>query len=220
MSGWSGVFPPVLCVCAATKAKRRLTDDVWGPLDETPKTPTLFISVQTHFWCRHALERHFLPSLCRQDSKNVGADIQMGPFVWVNKECFLHDRPILTFLPALVSHEHTLNPSSCVCVCVASPASPLHMAESWLTGKQPSFFLINQWYAREGGFRSRRWGVSLNKRCWWWSGCCIISASEHLSSPRRASAINCTKLENDIWGRIILSAVISKQKRQNGGKNK
>lgn len=93
-----------------------------------------------------------------------------------------------------------------------------HAAESWLTGKQPSFFLINQWYAREGGFRSRRWGVSVNKRCWWWSGCCIISASEHLSSPRQASAINCTKLENDIWGRIILSAVISKQKRQNGGK--
>lgn len=35
----------------------------------------------------------------------------MGPFVWVNKECSLHDRPILTFLPALIPHEHTFNPS-------------------------------------------------------------------------------------------------------------
>lgn len=45
----------------------------------------------------------------------------MGPFVWVIKESSLHDRPILTFLPALVPHEHTLNPSLtyslCVCVC-------------------------------------------------------------------------------------------------------
>lgn len=127
--------------------------------------------------------------LGRQDNKVVGTDIQMGPFVRVNKECSLHDRPILTFLPALVPHEHTLNPSLrhilCVCVYIhvssgvpPSPAYPLRAAGSWLTRKQPSFFLINQWYAREGGFRSRRWGVSLNKRCWWWSGCCIISASE------------------------------------------
>lgn len=168
----------------------------------------------------------------RRDNKVVGTDIQMGPFVWVNKESSLHDRPILAFLPALVPHEHTLNlsfrHSSCICVCVyvssgvhASSADPVHMTESWLTGKQPSFFLINQWYARERRFfRSRRRGVSLNKRCWWWSGCCIISASEPSPLQRQASAINCTKLENDIWGRIILSAAISKQKRRNGGKNK
>lgn len=135
--------------------------------------------------CRKDIFYH----LCggRQDNKVVGTDIQMGPFVWVNKEFSLHDRPILTFLPALIPHEHTFNPSLghslCVCVHVsfcdhASLVFLLHTAERWLTGQPPSFLQINQWYAREGGFWSRRLGVSLNKRCWWWSGCCIISASQ------------------------------------------
>lgn len=39
--------------------------------------------------------------LGRQDNKVVGTDIQMGPFVWVNKECSLHDRPVLTLPPLL-----------------------------------------------------------------------------------------------------------------------
>lgn len=130
-----------------------------GPRDKTPKTPMLergflYQLADTLLVETCAAGKDIFYHLCgsRQDNKVVGTEIQMGPFVWVNKEGSLHDRPILTFLPALVPHEHTFNPSLrctlCVCVCCAcellcaSLAYPLHMAESWLTGKQP-FFLSN-----------------------------------------------------------------------------
>lgn len=134
MSGWFEFFPPVLC--AATKAKRWLTGDARGPRDKTPKTPALergflYQPADTLLVETCAAGKDIFYHLCggRQDNKVVGTEIQMGPFVWVNKEGSLHDRPILTFLPALVPHEHTFNPSLrctlCVCLCVLCMRAPV-----------------------------------------------------------------------------------------------
>lgn len=133
----------------------------------------------------------------RRDNIAVEADTQTGSSASINES--MEDMPILTFF-----HMNTpslwCTSSACTLLCVQPhpPPSPTTLTQPW-AGEQTffSFLLINQWNAREGEL-SRRWGVSLNKRCWWWSGCCIIRASEHLSSPHRAYVINCAKLENDI----------------------
>jgi len=63
-----------------------------------------------------------------------------------------------------------LNHSVCVCVCVyarapcerTSLADPSRIAESWLTGQQPSFFLIKPMEMREKVVSGLgRWRVSL-----------------------------------------------------------
>lgn len=195
MSGWLEVFPS----SQPTKTKR------WWRLRGRriiKKNNTLCknsLSALRHTSGCTVWKKIQCKHLCG-DNKAVVADTQTGPSVSINEESSFHAwHADSHFLP----HEHTLSLTHLICMRAPVCSTPPHhhhynSAMSWWTDNFFLLLLINQWYAREGELISRRWGVSLHKRCWWWSGCCIIRASEHRSSPRRAYVINCAKLENDI----------------------